>query len=258
MTNPVVITRPLAQAGLLAQRVAAIGRDAVMFPLLEIHPLSNPAELHAALHDLTAYAMVAFVSPNAINAAFSVVPGWPRDIVFAIMGEGSRAALAHHGVTSANAHIVGPRDAPRTDSQTLLEALDLGALKGKCVLIIRGETGREFLADRLRDAGVQVTQVAAYRRVAPTMDQARRAQLRTLLDAKCDWIVTSSEALEILMRMAQQVADGGGVVKMQQQKIIVPHVRIEETARALGFIDITLTGSGDEHLLAALQSQSRA
>jgi uroporphyrinogen-III synthase len=254
MTNPVVITRPLAQASSLAQRVAAIGRDAVVFPLLEIHPLSDPVALRAVLHDLTAYAMVAFVSPNAIDAAFSVLHSWPKDIVFAVMGEGSRNALAHHGVTALNSHIVSPLDTHRTDSQSLLETLDLDALKGKRVLIIRGETGRELLADALRDAGVQVTQVAAYRRAAPMLDQARRMQLQTLLEAGGDWIVTSSEALHILMQMVQQVADDDGVTKMQQQRIIVPHVRIEETARALGFVDITLTGSGDERLLAALQS----
>lgn len=233
-----------------------MGRDAVVFPLLEIHPLSNPAQLQAALNDLSAYAMVAFVSPNAIDAAFSVQSAWPKNVALAVMGEGSRTALAHHGVNAANATIISPRDAHHTDSQTLLDALDLGALKGKRVLIIRGETGRELLADALRDAGAEVTQVAAYRRVAPAMDQARRAQLRNLLDAKCDWIVTSSEALRTLMQMVQQVTDGSGVAKMQQQRIIVPHVRIEETARMLGFLDITLTGSGDERLLAALQSRA--
>jgi uroporphyrinogen-III synthase len=36
----------------------------------------------------------------------------------------------------------------------------------------------------------------------------------------------------------------------------VPHARIHETARALGFTRLTLTGSGDERLLAALQSQA--
>ncbi|HEX2530205.1 MAG TPA: uroporphyrinogen-III synthase, partial [Burkholderiaceae bacterium] len=109
-------------------------------------------------------------------------------------------------------------------------------------------------ADRLRAAGVRVTQVAAYRRTAPALDQARRMQLRTLLDSRNDWIVTSSEALRILVQMAEQIVDGGGVAKLQQQHIIVSHVRIQETARMLGFRNITLTGSGDERLLATLQS----
>jgi uroporphyrinogen-III synthase len=42
---------------------------------------------------------------------------------------------------------------------------------------------------------------------------------------------------------------------MQQQHLIVPHARIAETANNLGFSKLTLTGSGDERLLAALQSR---
>jgi uroporphyrinogen-III synthase len=255
-SQPVVVTRPLGQADALARKIAAIGRDAIVFPLLEIQPLPDATELKAALADLASYAMIAFVSPNAIDAAFAHQRQWPAGIVFAVMGEGSKIALARHGVTPANAHIVSPRDPERTDSQTLLEALDLPALKDKQILIIRGETGRELLADELRAAGVRVKQVAAYRRAAPVLDEARRIQLLSLLDSHNDWIITSSEALRILMRMVDQIAGCHGVAKMQQQHLVVPHIRIEESAKALGFVDITLTGSGDDSLLAALQSHA--
>ncbi len=254
MHNAVVITRPLAQAGPLAQQVAKLGRRVEVLPLLEIYPLADPAPLLAVLADLTQYAMVAFVSPNAIDACFAHLPTWPPGLAIAVMGEGSRAALAAYGVTEANAHIVSPRDPQRTDSGTLLEELDLSALRGRQVLIIRGESGREWLADALRAVGVQVVQVAAYRRVAPVLSDALRTQLRALLQAPNDWIVTSSEALRVLMQLLEQLGDTDAVAKMQQQHIIVPHIRIAETAHILGFTKTTLTGSGDERLLAALQS----
>lgn len=253
MPNRVVVTRPIEQAHGFAQRVAAQGGAPVVFPLLEIHPLSDPAPLRAALADLGAYAMVAFVSPNAIDAFFNVVREWPKDIIWGVVGEGSRAALARHGVTSDNARIVSPLDPARTDSETLLEALDLRALKGRRVLVVRGETGREFLADALRSAGIDVVQVAAYRRSAPKLNDATRAQLIELLNSDSDWVVTSSEALRNLMQMAKQVEGDDGVAKILQQKIITSHIRIEETAKALGFRHITVTRSGDEYLLAALQ-----
>jgi uroporphyrinogen-III synthase len=53
--------------------------------------------------------------------------------------------------------------------------------------------------------------------------------------------------------MAEQVGDKDGVVNLQQKRLLVPHERIEETARELGFSSVTLTGSGDEALLAAFQ-----
>jgi uroporphyrinogen-III synthase len=252
---PVVITRPLAQAGALAGQISDLGREAIVFPLLDILPIDDPAPLRAALARLRGYAMIAFVSPNAIDAAFAALPCWPAGMTLAVMGEGSRGALARHGVTSANAVILSPRDAARSDSQTLLEALDIEALRGKKVLIVRGESGRELLADALRGAGVEVEQVAAYRRAAPPFDDERRARLRQLIDSDNDWIVTSSESLRILLDMAWKSADEQGVVKMQHKTIIVPHRRIKEGAEALGFQYVMLTGAGDEGLLAALQSQ---
>ncbi|MGE5651663.1 uroporphyrinogen-III synthase [Noviherbaspirillum sp. UKPF54] len=251
--RPVIITRPLAQATPLAQRVRDIGRHAVVFPLLDIEPLPDQTQLRAELHDLRRYAMVAFVSPNAINAAFAILPSWPREVAIAVVGEGSRQALAAHGVTDANATIFSPKDTERTDSQTLLEVLDIDALRGKRVLIVRGESGRELLADALRAQGVDVTPLPAYRRRAPALDDAGRGQLLSLLDAQGDWIITSSEALRILVEMVREAATEDGVAKLQQQHLVIPHVRIAETARSLGFTHLTQTASGDEPLLAALQ-----
>ena len=256
MAKQVVITRPLAQAEPLARLVVALGREAVVFPLLEIQPLANQAPLRTALNDLSGYALVAFVSPNAIDAAFSIVQNWPAEVAIAVVGEGSRQALARHGLNESNATIISPRDPYRMDSQALLETLDLKALRGRRVLIVRGEAGRELFADALLAAGVEVNRIAAYRRMAPILDQARRLQLGQLLAGRNDWIITSSEALRVLMQMAEQFAGGDGVAKLQQQNLIVPHARIAETAQLLGFPNITLTGSGDEHILAALQSKA--
>ena len=249
----VVITRPRAQAGALAQAVEALGRRAVVLPLLEIAPLDDTSILRAALAELPSYALVAFVSPNAVDAAFAHVGSWPRTVPLAVLGEGSRLALARHGLTEANATIVGPVDPTRSDSEHLLAALDLAALAGKEVLIVRGESGRELMADGFRAAGAEVTVVPAYRRTVPAMSDALAAQLRALLGTPNDWIITSSEAMRGLFALLDEL-DPGCVSQMRDQHVIVPHARIAATARELGMSQVTLTGSGDERLLAALQS----
>lgn len=257
MPEPVVvITRPPAQAGELAQRVAELGREAVLFPLLEILPLTDQTQLKKTLSELERYALIAFVSPNAIDAAFAARPDWPPHLSLAVVGAGSRLALARHGITADNNTIFSPRNHERTDSQTLLEELDLPALSGRDVLIVRGETGRELLGDALRAAGVRVTTVAAYRRSAPAFTDARRSELKRLLCCQNDWIVTSSEALRFLTQMVAQLDEVEAVVKMQQQRILVSHARIAETAESLGFRHIVRTRSGDDGLLTALQSLS--
>lgn len=253
MSRPVVITRPLAQAEKLARKLAEIGRIPVVFPLLDILPLDDDRQLLEELERLSSYAMVAFVSPNAIDAFCSRVSQWPPQVAIAVIGEGSRVALARHGLTDANATIIRPGRTDRTDSQTLVEALDMSSLQGRDVLIVRGETGRELLGDALRDAGAKVTQVAAYRRAAPVLDPDRRDLLARLLNDDHDWIITSSEALRILIDMVRQIGSNAHVSKIQHQQLIVPHVRIKESAELLGFQHIRLTGSGDDSLIAALQ-----
>ena len=253
MPNPVVITRPLAQAQDLLERISSLGRDAVLFPLLEISPLPDDGVLRATLANLQRYDMVAFVSPNAIDAAFRLIEHWPSNVAVAVVGEGSRKALERHGLTDANARIFRPLDPARSDSETLLQALDMKALRGKKVLVVRGEAGRELLSDALHAAGVEVEQVAAYRRSAPALDEQGRAQLRALLASDCTWIVTSSEALRHLVDMVNDVALAPGLERLRRQRLIVPHVRIAQIAHSLDFHNVILTGSGDESLFAALQ-----
>lgn len=251
----VVVTRPLAQALPLQQKIAAMGREAVVFPLLAILPLPDTSLLDAALASLERFALVAFVSPNAIDAAFARRPAWPPGVPLAVMGEGSRQALAAHGVTDATHRIHSPRDPLRTDSQTLLATLDLAALAGREVLILRGESGRELLGDSLRQAGAKVSQVPAYRRAAPPADAALQALLVRLLADGSEWVITSSEALQILVTMVEAlpVELGMSLARLQQQKLIVPHIRIAETAQTLGFCNVLACASGDESILAALQ-----
>ncbi|MES2757083.1 MAG: uroporphyrinogen-III synthase [Pseudomonadota bacterium] len=256
MPDPVVITRPLAQCQALADSVAALGREAVVLPLLEILPLADQSALKRALAGLDGYALVAFVSPNAIDAAFAHIDHWPDGVALAVLGEASRACLATHGVHEGNATIFSPIDSTRSDSEHLLQSLDLAALAGRRVLLVRGETGRELIGDGLRAAGADVTTVAAYRRRVPVLTPALAATLQRLLARQNDWIITSSEALRGLLGLLAQLDDGAAVVKMQQQHLIVPHARIAETATTLGLTRLTLAGSGDASLLAALQSHA--
>ncbi len=256
----VVVTRPRAQAGPLLDAVKALGREAVALPLLEIEPLADPAELKGVLARLEQYALVAFVSPNAIDAAFAYIDGWPAGVAIAVLGEGSRACLAAHGVDDSTATIVSPLDAARSDSEHLMAAIDAGTLAGRKVLIVRGESGRELIADGMRAAGAEVTTVAAYRRRVPDLTPALAAQLSQLIEHRCDWIVTSSEALRGLFALLERLGGANAVAKMQQQHLIVPHARIAETAASLGVPvgagHLTLSGSGDASLLAALQSRA--
>jgi len=188
-----------------------LGAQVELLPLLEISALapdsSAQAQLQQRLQQLqqpNRYALVAFVSPNAIAHCFAAMAAlglqWPTTTAIAVMGAGSRSTLQDYPTNGAA--IFAPLDINRSDSETLLQVLDLDQLRGKEVLIVRGQSGREFLADALQAHGVQVTQVAAYQRQLPKLTLDLRQRLRHLLRGDCWWLISSSEALRGLMKNA--------------------------------------------------------
>ena len=267
-TATVVLTRPLSQCAAMLKTLQTSGRKVVHFPMFDIAPLRDETVLTQTLPRLSEYALVVFVSPAAIRMCLSQPyfqeHAWPKDLAIAVMGAGSRATLHEFGISSENYTVISLSNTERTDSETLLDDLDLAQLQDQKALLIRGETGRELFADALRQAQIAVDVVAAYRRVIPEFDSVRAETLRRLIEQGSEqvseqerqqtaWVITSSEVLSALLKWASCLALPDAVVKMQQQKLFVPHFRIAQTAKELGFHSITLTASGDENLLVALQ-----
>ncbi|VVE38854.1 Uroporphyrinogen-III synthase [Pandoraea aquatica] len=286
-----ILTRPDGQAQSLAARLHAEGIDTLEFPLLHIAAQADPAALSAlddALRSLTSYALTVFVSPNAVVHALSrlvhlqSVSGatddgkttvrWPETLPVAVVGPGSAQALAEAGIAAPTHRVIVPPGGPeaRFDSEALLEQLDLPALAGRRVLLVRGDGGRELLADTLRANGTQVDIVSAYTRRAPEPDAAAWAALEARLASplvsaqRCAWVLTSSEAvrhLATLLAARYGTRDGvhtPGTPQVLAQILSAPcftsHTRIADAARSAGFDRITQCAPGDDNLLAALKT----
>jgi uroporphyrinogen III methyltransferase/synthase len=272
----VVITRPAGQSDALGTLLSARGLKPLEFPLIAIAPVRDDAPLREALGALDRYALVVFVSPNAIDRAFecyqSISSIWPHALPIGVVGPASVAALARHGVSAPDHRVVSPtgtadEEPARFDSESLYAALEktLGenAFAGKRVLIVRGDGGREWLADRLREAGAEVEAVAAYRRIVPEPPIGAWTAVHTLLEgAPHAWLVTSSEGVRNLDELAREHLTAGEIVELRHAHLVAPHPRIAETARSLGFDRITVSGAGDERivdtLLGLASSQSAA
>jgi uroporphyrinogen-III synthase len=254
----VILTRPQNQSEIFCKNLQLIGREATIFPLFDIEALKNNERLDEKLHQLNQYQLVIFVSPNAVAMVLQRMHqlklGFPKNLSLAVMGKASKESLLSFGIDENLNSIISPRSKVRTDSETLFDELDFDALKNQSILIFRGETGREFLSDRLREKGIMVTHVSAYQRTIPTLNQEQSGCLKQFLQVKNDWVVTSSTSLQTMIDWAGQLPEVNSVEKMQQQKLFVPHFRIAEVAQQLGFQDVTMTSSGDENILLALQS----
>ncbi|WEY39558.1 fused uroporphyrinogen-III synthase HemD/membrane protein HemX [Paraburkholderia sp. SUR17] len=261
-----VITRPAGQSASLLVRLAEEGIDALEFPLIAIGPAEDEAPLREAFASLDRYALVVFVSPNAVDHAFARYGAiWPHALPIGVVGPGSVAALARHGVAAPAYRVISPAqassddDAARFDSEALFAAIEttLGerALEGKRVLIVRGDGGREWLAERLRQAGAEVQPVAAYRRIVPEPSIAAWDRVHALLAGKPHaWLVTSSEGVRNLDELAREHLTAGELAALRRAPLVTPHPRIAETARGLGFDSITVSGAGDERIVRALRA----
>lgn len=246
----VVVTRPVAQAAEWVGRLQDAGIPAVALPLIEIVPATDRSRVVAAWATLPVRQLVVFVSPNAalhFFAARSSDQPWPTSLIAAAPGPGTGDALRAAGV--APSCIVEPcDDAPQLDSEALWRRLEERDWTGASVLVVRGDGGREWLAERLLEAGARVETVSAYRRDLPAFSRAEQAMLEDVAaDADAVWLFTSSQAIGHL-----EAAAGAG--RWQGARAIATHPRIAARAREAGFGCVVESAPGLDALIACIQS----
>ena len=260
MTAPswrVLVTRPRAQARPWLEALRAHGLDAVPLPLIEIAPAPDPAALAEAHRTLHTRRLVMFVSASAVQAWFAAAPEdarWPSTARAAATGPGTVAALLAAGVP-ADSIDAPAHDAPRFDSEALWSRLAAREWAGAGVLVVRGEGGRDWLAERLAARGATVQSVAAYRRAAPLLDASERARLRAALDAPADhlWLFGSSEAIGHLDAVVR-TESRAGPPPWGASQAVATHPRIAESARRMGFGRVHEARATLSDVVACIQS----
>ena len=243
----VLVVRPRAQADAWVGELAALGVPARALPLIEIVPAPDAAGVGSAFAQVeasTAEPVLVFVSPNAVLGFFEAVErargtpahalAWPARARAAATGPGTVAELRECGVPAER--IVAPAaDAAQFDSEALWSAIAGWPWAARPAWIVRGNGGRDWLGQQLRDAGAAVQVVQSYGRVAPTFSDAERALLAEALAQPVRWIwmFSSSEAIDHLQALAPGAHWHAG-------RALASHPRIAERARALGFGAVTI------------------
>ena len=233
-----LVTRPAEQAVEWVARLRAAGLQAAALPLISIREADDMHALVQAWQDLDQNDMLVFVSPNAVQRFFAQRPvgkTWPSRCLAATVGPGSSRALLHAGVPAA---LVIEPDAGSAsfDSESLWLQLTPRDWQGARVLLVRGDGGREWLGERLREHGARVEAVQAYSRAAPTLDKAQQALLTAALAAPHNhvWLLSSSEAIDNLAALTSADVDWA------QARAVATHERIAQRAREHGFGHVAL------------------
>lgn len=231
-----LVTRPAERAAGLAARIEDAGGIALRFPVIAIEPAD-----HRPAVDAGGFDAVLFVSPAAVAHgidALALRPGTAPTL--GAVGPATAEALRARGFRVE----IEPLES--ADSEGLLRAPALAqtAIAGRHVLVVRGEGGREALADGLVARGAAVDYAEVYRRTRPAAPDPALAAASDIVT------VTSNEGLANLLAMV----DARTRAALLERPLAAAAARTARRAREAGFsgaVEIA-PRAGDAGLLEAV------
>jgi uroporphyrinogen-III synthase len=223
--HTVLVTRPSHQAKQLCTGIEQAGGNVLRCPAIEILPPKDVEQAREQLKQLKDFDLAVFVSVNAVESALVLLAPirLPQKLQLAAVGISTAECLKKHGYEN----VIHPQK--RFDSEGLLQTEGLRDVAGKRVAIIRGTTGRQWLAKQLEAAGAKVAPIPAYRRRLPsdlkkTLQQALQNNDITIISA------TSNEGLANITKMAGNLRH-----KVIRLPLVVLSERNREYALELGY-----------------------
>ncbi|MCO7519848.1 MULTISPECIES: uroporphyrinogen-III synthase [unclassified Pseudomonas] len=242
-----LLTRPEEDCAALAQALAEAGIASASLPLLTIEALEQGPAQRLGLQAIgQARAIIVVSKPaarlllEALDRAGIAVPptGW-----FTV-GEATARVLQERGLL-----VTFPTAGDDSEALLCLPALrEAASFPTARVVIVRGEGGRELLAERLAEQGASVDYLELYRRSLPPYPPGTLVQ-RVVGERLNGLVVSSGQGLEHLHRLA-----GVDWPWLSRLPLFVPSPRVADQARALGAREIVdCRGASAAALLAAVQ-----
>ena len=188
----IVVTRSREQAGELVDLLEERGAEPIVAPTIRIAPPEDTDALDRACANASSYDWLVFTSANGVDsfmdrliAAFDIRS--LKGVRICAVGPSTAERVARHGVRVD----VTPDE---SRSERIVEALSTaGAIRGSSFLLPRADIAREVLADELRAAGGEVTEVVAYRTLLAGGERdADHDVYRMLLDRQIDAVTFTS------------------------------------------------------------------
>jgi uroporphyrinogen-III synthase len=188
----ILITRPEPKAQELKLLCQAQNITAEVLPLLVVQ--HKPLQVwHEAFNKALPVDALIFVSSNAVQS-FVAAPldEHLKKLPCFTLGASTAELLLAHGFS----RVIYPKT--QENSEHLLALAPLQQVAGKHFLIIRGDSGRELVADTLTERGAVVTYLAVYERARRILSAA---ELHLLQAEYGVIVVTSMDALRYLLEL---------------------------------------------------------
>lgn len=226
-----VLTRPASRQQGLIEVLTGQGMSVLALPALSIEPLIESSIAPAIIKsDFKFYNLIIFVSRAAVEH-------FPSDLHLDLnqthlAAVGGRTALAIRQRFGPLATVLCPSEGARQDSEALWQVLK-PALTSLCrVLIVRAETGRDWLRNQFMTKGCQVDVMAVYKRKPCVWSAEQVQKLNTALTLKVPliWLFTSAESVEAVVSQLNLL----GVQASQAiQGVVATHPKILERVSRL-------------------------
>ncbi|CAB1207909.1 uroporphyrinogen-III synthase [Acinetobacter bouvetii] len=206
-------TRPSNRAEKLSHALRMAHIEVLDLPLLELiaRPWSEP--LIELYQQLPATHVIVVVSPTAVEIGMayldqaSITLDQLQHIQWIAVGETTAQALAQYGITAT---------VPLVEtSEGMLQLPVLQNLNpNQGIAFWRGEGGRQFMMEQLKQQGMQILNFILYERRCPLFTLQKRPEISVLLEKQSQYaMVVSSEAswlnwLELMQAYPHIIAKG--------------------------------------------------
>jgi uroporphyrinogen-III synthase len=248
----VLVTRPEQQAEALCEAIENLGGVAIRFPVIEITQSENQLVAKTILENILQYDIGIFISRNAVDWTMKLL-----DETTSTKKKSNLDKLTLIAIGTATAETLTQVSSTQVitnsgaSSEALLELDALGAdvIRGKKIIIFRGQGGREFLATTLRERGAKVDYAEVYRRDCPEYSRDVVDELWSSRNPDIV-IVTSNNGLENLFSLLNE--DQRNILLGKQ--LIVMGERMLDYSIAFDFTmaPILAEENGDEGILKAI------
>ena len=232
----VVVVRPNPEADNLVTQLHKCGISALAQPLLYCQPSSQISTLINDLSWLKNGDFVISVSAHAANIAHNYLQTqsmtWPAHLRYFAIGKKTATVLQ----SATQCQVTTPQI--HSDSEHFLLLPEMQNLRGRRIVILRGNGGRELLYDTLCDRGAQVHYCEVYQRTWHSLDGAKLSQ-QWQLHHVSKIVITSGEQLIRLCQLIPKKDQNW----LHTRQLFVPSSRIAHQAKQLGFIHIFTVGS---------------
>ena len=171
----VLVTRPKDQAASFVQKLEQYGLNSIVFPTIEIRPVSG-----WKVPDLTQFDGLFFTSPNSVTffmgqllrESSEELKNLQQLKVWAV-GKTTAQDLALHGVKTEPLPKI-------SDAVTLMEEIDSSTITGHSFLFLRGSLSLGTIPEVIKKRGGSCVELTVYENLPPSLEES--AKIKSLLE----------------------------------------------------------------------------